>query len=152
MPVIKCDSLLCLHNDQGRCGVTADTQIDIDKNGLCVDNSPVTKDEFLQIAGRERSKESAPDLLHPRTKKACKVHQKVKGIIGFSVLLLGCISIFLSIPGEFWVAIGALAILIYLVHCALSFIDNGFSTKTSPIGTKNGGSPAEHKRHECHTR
>lgn len=55
MPIIKCQSLLCLHNDCGICGVSSETIIDINSDGLCSDNSPVTNEEYFSITGHERN-------------------------------------------------------------------------------------------------
>jgi hypothetical protein len=56
MPIIRCESLDCLHNYDHKCAVTSNTIIDIDKNGVCVDNSPVTDVEYKNITGELRNR------------------------------------------------------------------------------------------------
>jgi hypothetical protein len=54
MPIIRCAALTCIHNHLGECGVSDITIIDVNSEGVCIDYSPVTDDEFKNITGRER--------------------------------------------------------------------------------------------------
>ncbi|MDX9695819.1 MAG: hypothetical protein RBT49_08515 [Bacteroidales bacterium] len=47
--IIKCAALDCLHNSNGKCAVTDETQIDVDSNGCCLDYSPLTEEELKEI-------------------------------------------------------------------------------------------------------
>lgn len=57
MPQIHCNARFCLHNDydKKKCGVTEETQIDINSKGECVDYSPVTNVEYRLCTGVERN-------------------------------------------------------------------------------------------------
>lgn len=52
MIVIKCKAKDCLHYSKGWCSV--DGQVDINKNGECLDYSPLTKQEEIEILGKTK--------------------------------------------------------------------------------------------------
>lgn len=47
--IIVCAALDCIHNSDGNCGVTEETQIDINYKGECLDYSPLTEEELKEI-------------------------------------------------------------------------------------------------------
>ena len=49
---INCSAVLCIHNSKKKCDVVG--EIDVDKNGKCIDYSPVTDEEYNLITGRKR--------------------------------------------------------------------------------------------------
>ena len=59
---IRCAAIDCLHNEQGMCGVSDDTVIDVSREGRCFDHSPVTDSEYREITGRDRE-----PCIHPET-------------------------------------------------------------------------------------
>lgn len=54
MTIIKCALVRCLHNYKKFCNV--DGQIDINRNGECVDYSPLTDEEYEEITGMDRTR------------------------------------------------------------------------------------------------
>lgn len=55
MPKIKCCAIDCLHhNGIDSCDIKIDCTIDISSNGICLDYSPITDDEFKTITGYDR--------------------------------------------------------------------------------------------------
>jgi len=54
MPTIKCEALACLYNLEGYC--SAHDQIDIARDGRCLDHTPLTDEEYETINGRAGSK------------------------------------------------------------------------------------------------
>lgn len=44
--IIVCAALCRIHNSNGKCGVTEETQIDINCDGECLDYSPLTEEEM----------------------------------------------------------------------------------------------------------
>lgn len=57
MPHIRCASITCLHNRDGKCNVSDSAIVDVNANGQCLDHSPVTDEEFKEITGMDRKTE-----------------------------------------------------------------------------------------------
>lgn len=52
--IIVCAALDCIHNSDGNCGVTEETQIDINYKGECLDYSPLSEKEKEELLGKRR--------------------------------------------------------------------------------------------------